>query len=270
MSSICSAISIPVFFFFKNADHPFLKTVLQLRLATSLNYLIVSSDDSFQGRPWGFLKEVVDTIEFLKTGFLLEFLFNVTRKKLSAAIIESIFPIPLYRSYFPVDPQDDVLYRVKKMSVPPSTKSFFFKLHTSTLPVKTWLHSRGIFVPWTVNCRLCNKPETIEHCFIYCNNAFFFWDVLQRTLKKDLDITDQTIRFLPFSKGESVPYDIFVILGLHSLWRCRMIDRNAEAPRTTKSIFVENMAQLRSVYAAQPSQPDWFPLLDACIGLPDF
>lgn len=49
-----------------------------------------------------------------------------------------------------------------------------------------------------------------------------------------------------------------------------MIDRNAEPPRTTKSIFVEQVAQLRSAYAAQNVQPDWFPLLDACIGLPDF
>lgn len=94
--------------------------------------------------------------------------------------------------------------------------------------------------------------------------------MLQRTLKKDLDITDQNIRFLPFSKDEVVPYDLFVLLGLHSLWKCRMIDRNAEPPRTTKSIFVEQVAQLRSAYAAQNVQPDWFPLLEACIGLPDF
>ncbi|XP_049275489.1 uncharacterized protein LOC125759987 [Rhipicephalus sanguineus] len=57
----------------------------------------------------------------------------------------------------------DVLKRVKKMLVPPGVKTFFFKLHTGTLPVKTWLEQRGMFVPWGVNCLLCNKPETVEH-----------------------------------------------------------------------------------------------------------
>ncbi|XP_029839138.2 uncharacterized protein LOC115322907 [Ixodes scapularis] len=156
------------------------------------------------------------------------------------------------------------------MGVPPSTKTFFFKLHTSTLPVKPYLQKRGIFVPWTVNCRLCNKPETIEHCFIYCSDAFLFWDVLQRTLKKDLVLNDYSLRFLPFSENETVPYDMFALLGLHSLWKCRMIDRHAEKPRTTKSLFLQQVAQVRSIYASKLSQPDWFPMFDACLGLPDF
>lgn len=91
------------FFFFKNAEHPFLRTVLQLRLANSFNYFIVSSNDTFDRKPWGFLKEVVDTLGLLKARFSLEYMFNVTRKQLSRAIIDSIFPVPLYRSRFFID-----------------------------------------------------------------------------------------------------------------------------------------------------------------------
>ncbi|XP_042145024.1 uncharacterized protein LOC121835126, partial [Ixodes scapularis] len=258
------------FFFFKNANHEFLRVILQSRLAESLSYLVVSTGETSKNRPWGFLKEVVDTLNFLKTRFSLEYLFSVSRKTLSRNITESLFSLPLYRTRFTLEPINDVLKRVKKMGVPPSTKTFFFKLHTSTLPVKTYLQEKGIFVPWTVNCRLCNKPETIEHCFIYCNDAFLFWDVLQRTLKKDLILNDYSLRFLPFAENETVPYDMFALLGLHSLWKCRMIDRHAEKPRTTKSLFLELVAQVRSVYASPHSQPEWFALFDACLGLPDF
>lgn len=69
------------------------------------------------------------------------------------------------------------------MCMPPNVKTFFFKLHTGTLPVKTWLEERGMYVPWGSSCLLCNKPETIERVFIDCKNAIFFWDILQRTLK---------------------------------------------------------------------------------------
>ncbi|XP_042148643.1 uncharacterized protein LOC121837174 [Ixodes scapularis] len=258
------------FFFFKNVNHDFLRVMLQRRLSGSLNYLIVSTVESSQGTPWGFLKEVVDTLNFLKARFSLEYLFTVSRKALSRSIKESLFPLPLYRTRLTLEPINDVFKRVKKMGVPPSTKTFFFKLHTSTLPFKTYLEEKGIFVPWTVNCRLCNKPETIEHCFIYCNDAFLFWDVLQRTLQKDLVLNDYNLRFLPFSENETVPYDMFALLGLHSLWKCRMIDRHAEKPRTTKSLFLKQVAQVRSVYASKFNQPDWFPMFDKCLGLPNF
>ena len=116
---------------------------------------------------------------------------------MSQALVENFFPLPIYRSRFNDSPGQDVLKRVKKMCISPSAKTFFFHLHTSTLPVKWWLQERGIFVPWSINCRLCNKPETIEHCFIYCNDAVFFWDVLQRTLKKILISLNTAYDFSP-------------------------------------------------------------------------
>ena len=49
-----------------------------------------------------------------------------------------------------------------------------------------------------------------------------------------------------------------------------MIDRNAEPPRTTRSLFIEEVAKIRSVYEARPPVPDWFGLFDACLNLPHF
>ncbi|XP_072143064.1 uncharacterized protein [Dermacentor andersoni] len=156
------------------------------------------------------------------------------------------------------------------MSVPPGVKTFFFKLHSETLPIKTWLNSRGCFVPWSTNCRLCPRVDTIDHCFIDCRDAVFFRDILQRTLKKDIDMTPYTIRFLPFKVTGGPPYDMFIVLGLHSLWRSRLCDRHAESPRSTKSFFRESAAHVRSVYAAQEPPPDWMHLLDACVCFPEF
>ncbi|XP_040070866.2 uncharacterized protein LOC120843536 [Ixodes scapularis] len=257
-------------FFFRNIRHPLLASLVQTKLASHLPFLIVSTTDDVSCVLRGFWKEVVDTLLFLNVRFSLEYLFSVSRKCLSQALVENFFPLPIYRSRFNDSPGQDVLKRVKKMCVSPTAKTFFFQLHTSTLPVKAWLQERGFFVPWSINCRLCNKPETIEHRFIYCNDAVYFWDVLQRTLKKDIDFTEHSIRFLPVEQHGVVPYDLFMLLGLHSLWKCRMIDRNAEQPRTTRSLFIEEVAKVRSVYEARPPVPDWFSLFDACLNLPHF
>ncbi|XP_040358075.1 uncharacterized protein LOC121047135, partial [Ixodes scapularis] len=257
-------------FFFRNLSHPFLLMAVQRKLVHHLPFLIVSTTSSAPSGPWGFWKEVVDTFLFLKVRFSLDYLFEVPRKRLAQALIESFFPAPLYRSKFGNCEGQDVLKRVKRMSVSPSTKTFMFKLHTSTLPVKWWLQDRGFFVPWSIDCHLCHQPETIEHCFIYCTVAIFFWDVLRRTLRKDIDLTDHSIRYLYVPNETNIPYDLFMLIGLHSLWRCRMIDRNADIPRTTQSIFLEEIAKVRSVYEAHPTVPHWFPLFDTCLGLPDF
>ncbi|XP_050048957.1 uncharacterized protein [Dermacentor andersoni] len=157
------------------------------------------------------------------------------------------------------------------MCIVPAAKTFFFKLHTSTLPVKTWLQKKGLYVPWNTNCRLCNQPETIEHCFILCRDAFNFWDILLGTVKKDFFLTYYGVRFLPFKKTVSnTPYDLFMLLGLYSLWRSRMIDRYAESPRSTRSIFREETAQVRSVVATFDPVPEWISRLDACVCLPEF
>ncbi|XP_065311684.2 uncharacterized protein, partial [Dermacentor albipictus] len=233
-------------FFFRDSDHPFLREMLQLRLVHYVPNIVVSSNvKDVPQAPWGFLKEVVDTFLFLKVRFSLEYVFTASRKAISAALVDSIFPDPLYRAPYLNRPYQDVLKRVRKMCVPPGVKTFFFKLHSETLPVKTWLNSRGCFVPWSTNCRLCPRAETIDHCFIDCRDAVFFWDILQRTLKKDIHITPYSISFLPFNVTGGPPYDMFIVLGLYSLWRSRLCDRHAESPRTTKSFFRDSAAYVR-------------------------
>ncbi|XP_077545896.1 uncharacterized protein LOC144158707 [Haemaphysalis longicornis] len=228
------------FFFIKTADHPFVKVFIQHKLSAHLPFLFAPTHPANPRPLWGFLKEVADTFKFLIVRFSLEYLYSFSRKELTGILFESLFPVPIYCQPYLMFLDDSALKRVKKMCIQAAAKTFFFKLHTSTLPVQTWLNSKGVYVPWSVNCRLCNQPETIDHCFVLCRDAVFFFYVLQRTLKKDIDITPYSIRCLPVMKNCSVPYDLFVLIGLFSLWKCRMIDRHAEEPRETKSIFANN------------------------------
>ncbi|CAN7939388.1 unnamed protein product [Ixodes hexagonus] len=100
------------------------------------------------------------------------------------------------------------------MPVPPCVKTFFFKLHSGVLPVKTWLDDKGLFVPWGVNCFLCQKPETVEHVFLDCWDGVFFWDVLQRTLKKEFPLDPYGIRFLAVEDENGIP------TAYHSILLC--------------------------------------------------
>ncbi|CAN8001627.1 unnamed protein product [Ixodes hexagonus] len=114
------------------------------------------------------------------------------------------------------------------MPVPPCVKTFFFKLHSGVLPVKTWLDDKGLFVPRGVNCFLRQKPETVEHVFLDCWDGVFFWDVLQRTLKKEFPLDPYGIRFLAVEDENGIPLDLVMLLGLHSIWKSRMAVRHAD------------------------------------------
>nr|XP_050033281.1 uncharacterized protein LOC126529855 [Dermacentor andersoni] len=190
----------------------------------------------------GFLREVVHSFQFLKVRFSLEYLSSVKRKTLYKDLVDCLLPTPRYRTLFNVGPGQDVLRRVKKMNVKPGTKTFFFKLHSGTLPVKQWLADKGLYVPWTTNCLLCKTPETVEHVFLYCWDAVIHWDILQRTLKKDLPITSYGIRFLSVDNEDGVPYDMFMLIALHSIWQTRMAVRNADLhARPVRENFIVNM-----------------------------
>uniref|UniRef100_G3MTV2 Reverse transcriptase zinc-binding domain-containing protein n=1 Tax=Amblyomma maculatum TaxID=34609 RepID=G3MTV2_AMBMU len=148
------------------------------------------------------------------------------------------------------------------MPVRPSAKTFLFKLHSNTLPVKTWLNEKGIFVPWTTNCLLCKKPETIEHVFLQCWDAVFLWDVLQRTIKKELPLTPYGIRFLPV-QNDDAPYDLIMLLGLHSLWKTRMQVRHADInTRSARENFIESAVYIRETFRMQQDPPQWQSLFD--------
>lgn len=95
-----------------------------------------------------YLKEVVLAVRFLGARFSFEYLSTVERKPLTMHLKEMLFPVPLYRALYNLGLGQDVLCRVKNMVVPASVKTFFFKLHTENLPVKTWMEGKGLFVPW--------------------------------------------------------------------------------------------------------------------------
>ncbi|CAN7995489.1 unnamed protein product, partial [Ixodes hexagonus] len=239
------------FLYFRDVSGPFLRTVYQVRLGSVLPEFVVSSF-FVRGGIQGYLKEVVASCRFLIARFFLDYLSEVSRKRLYRDICDTVFPVPLYRALYCASPGQDVLKRVKRMLVPPGVKTFFFKLHTGTLPVKTWMEEKGLFVPWGVHCFLCQKPETIEHVFLECWDGVFLWDVLQRTLKKGLPLDPQGISYLPVENEGGVPFDLVMLLGLHSIWRSRMAVRHADSDvREAREYFRESIISFVKVHKAQ-------------------
>ncbi|CAN7938433.1 unnamed protein product, partial [Ixodes hexagonus] len=108
----------------------------------------------------------------------------------------SLIPPPLYRPLTNLPTDNDVFHRLKRLPVATSSKDFFFKFHTEVLPVKVWQQAKGFFVPWSQNCDLCGREETLEHVFIFCSNAEIFWAKLQSFFELDLQISWCTLKFL--------------------------------------------------------------------------
>lgn len=259
------------FFFLRDQRDTFLSTMLQVRLRDVLPDFVVSSRGTGRRSVRGFLSEVVGALNILRVRFTLEYLSSVSKKKLYKDLLDVMLPVPHYRAIYLDDVCSDVLKRVKKMSVRPSVKTFFFKLHSGTLPVKPWLQEKGLFVPWTVNCLLCRKPETIDHIFLDCWDAIFHWDILQRTIKKDLPLTPRGIRFLTVENEGGVPYDMFMALSLHAMWKTRMAVQHADVDvRSVRENFIESVAYIRDVLKAQDEQPLWFTLLNDLVTLKRF
>lgn len=123
----------------------------------------------------GYLEEVIGAYRFSVTRFSLEYFSGVSRKRLSKCLIQLLFPTFLYRSLYSPGIGQDVVKRVKKMVILACTKTFFYKLHSGSLPVKAWSVEKGIPVARSENCLLGKKPETIEHMFLYCLDAVFFY-----------------------------------------------------------------------------------------------
>lgn len=205
----------------------------------------------------------IETFSTVPGSLSLEYLSAVSRKALTKALKDVLLPVPLYRSLYRSVPGQDMLSRVKKMAVLASVKTFIFKLHTSTLPVKTWMQEKGFFVAGPTTRTFGNKPETVEHVFVEYLDAIFFWDVLQRTLKIDLPVSPQGIRFLCVPSDNSVPYDLIMALGLHAIWRSRMAVRHADPQALTVSkYFAQSVSLLYEVHKWQTPDMGWLPVLE--------
>ena len=161
------------FLFFRDVRDPFLRMVCQLRLGSALPDLVVTTDS----RPVtlrGYLKEVVDSVRFLSVRFSLDYLASVRRKELYKDVCDMVLPVPLYRAIYSGRPGQNVLKRVKNMQVPTGVKTFFFKLHTGTLSVKTFTEELSFFTPWGSHCLICKKPETTDHVFCIVGKGYIF------------------------------------------------------------------------------------------------
>lgn len=258
------------FLFLRDVQNPFLRTVCQVRLGRVLPEFVVTSCVR-DGGIHGYLREVVLSARFLFSRFSFEYLATVHRKKLYRDLLDTTLPTPLYRSLYSAGPGQDVCQRVKKMTVPPYVKSFFFKLHVGVLPVKTWMIEKGLFVPWGPDCLVCKKPETVEHAFIDCWDGVFLWDVLQRTLKKDFPLDSHGIRFLAVENYGGVPYDLLMLLALHSIWKARMAVRHNDVDvKPSRELFCQSVREILEVYKAQPSPPDWLNVLESVAWLRPF
>lgn len=259
------------FIFLRDQSDTFLRTVIQVRLWNHLADYVVSTSAATHGALPCFLREVVAAYRIVRAHFSLEYLCVVGKKKLYKDLVDVFLPTPLYRANYYLGDERNVLKRVKRMPVRSSAKTFFFQLHTETLPVKPWLQSKGIFVPWTINCRICQKPETIEHIFLDCHDARFLWDILQRTIKKDLVLSPFGIRFLPYDETGGVPSDMVMLLCMHALWKTRMADRYADIDaRPARQYFMESVIYTRDVLNFAVNAPQWVTQLDEFASLKPF
>lgn len=134
--------------------------------------------------------------------------------------------------------------------------------------MKPWLEEKGIFVPCSINCIIWNKPVTIDHLFLDGWDAVFLWNILKRTLKKELPGTAYGIRFLPTDITGGLLYDMVVFMCMHSLWNTGMAVRNADADvRPAREYFIDNAMYIREICRNQDEAQAWINALDDLVSL---
>lgn len=258
------------FLFFRDVRDPFLRTVCQLRLGSALPDFVVTTDS----RPVtlrGYLKEVVDSVRFLSVRFSIDYLASVRRKELYKDVCAMVLPVPLYRAIYSGRPGQNVLKRVRNMQVPTGVKTFFFKLHTGTLSVKTFTEERGFFTPWGSHCLICKKPETIDHVFLHCWEGVHFWDILQRTIKKDFPLDPHGIRYLAVTNDDGVPFDVVMLTGLHCIWRARMAGYHFDPDAKPAVIyFRQSMSAFIECSKIGDIEPEWLSRFEPLANLKYF
>lgn len=144
-------------------------------------------------------------------------------------------------------------------------------LHTGTLTVKSFLEERGFFLPWGSHCLICKQLETIDHVFLHCWEGVYFWDVLQRTIKKELPLDSYGIRYLPTDNEDGFPFDQIMLMGLHSIWRSRMAGYFCDPDaRPARMYFRESVHRFLEILKAQTDVPEWLSRLEPLVVLREF
>lgn len=113
--------------FIKTAWHSFFIVFLQTQLPNLLLGIILSTVTTEKPRLCRFVKNIVDSMQFFCARCSTENLFKISGKGLYSALIGTLFPLPLYHAFSTGSPGQDVLQRVRKLHVPPSTKHFLLK-----------------------------------------------------------------------------------------------------------------------------------------------
>lgn len=150
-------------------------------------------------------------------------------------------------------------------------KAFSLNYTPEHYRLRLFLEDRGVYMPWGSNCLICRKPETIDHVFLHCWEGVYFWDVLQRTLKKELPLHSLGIRFLTVEKEEGLPFDLIMLLGLHCLWRARMAGYYCDPDRRpARMLFRESIAQYIDILKQQDFVPEWLSRVEPLVNLKEF
>ncbi|XP_042143687.1 uncharacterized protein LOC121834023 [Ixodes scapularis] len=223
--------------------------------------MVSTSGRTTKGAALRFYKEIASSIEFLQAQFSWEYLATVGKRRLYWDAVSASFPPPLYRQ--PPTPDDATrLYKlVRILPIPVATRDFFVRMHMEVLPVKTWLHQKGFFVPWSLNCDLCGAPETIQHVLVECSNAYLFWDEMRTTfeLRDSFEVEWSVFKYLQLEERDKTEVaHVMMLLGLHAIWQSRtaMVQCHLDA-RPTWSYFVSTLGWVLSVTSRQPNAGDW-------------
>lgn len=94
-------------------------------------------------------------------------------------------------------------------------KTFFFKLHSGTLPVRTFVEERRFYMPWGSHFLICNQAETIYQVFPRWWEGVYIWSGLQMTIKKQFPLHPHEIRYLPIENDDGLPFYLIMVNALH-------------------------------------------------------
>lgn len=102
--------------------------------------------------------------------------------------------------------------------------------------------------------------------------GIFWGDMLQRTLKKELCITQSGIRFLNMTSDDDVPYNMLMLLRLCSTWRSGMAVHHADlnAKEVQYYFFFVLVKQVQSVVSNYEPKPDWLEMCSSLLQMRGF
>ncbi|KAM7288195.1 hypothetical protein ISCGN_028463 [Ixodes scapularis] len=236
--NIVIKLNVQRFLLFRDAKEPTLLSALHhLGFPYLGRWMVSTCGRTAKAAALRFYSEIAEAIQFFLALFSWDYLTTVTKRKLYWDTVAATFPPPLYRPP-PVPDGAARLFRfVRRLPTPTATKDFFVRMHMDVLPVKSWLHGKGVFVPWSLNCDLCGNTETIQHVLVECSNAYLFWDEMRTCfrLRSAFDVEWGTFKYLLLGDGEGTEVtSVLVLLGLHAIWQSRtaMVQCHLDARRT--------------------------------------